>query len=274
MVHSRTTLAALTAAVLACALLAGCTAQAQTGAAAIFVKDAASDDFTSLHVTFGEVAIHRDGDRHDDDGDEGEDEHDDDQGEHEGDEDDHDEDGDDSHHTSSSASSGSASVNGSVSISIHEDNDTEDNDGWLVLSSKTTTVDLMAFTGNASAFLGGADVPPGSYDKVRLDVISARGTLLNGSEVPVEVPSGKLRIHADFDVASGQETALTLDFDLEHSIVKTGDGRYLLKPVIHMQGEYHGRPDHDERERRERERDDHDDEHEDDDGGRVTPEGR
>lgn len=257
------TLAALTATVLACALLAGCTAQAQTGAAAIFVKDAASDDFTALDVTFGEVAIHRQGDHddEDDDGDEDDEaDHDDDDGE-DGEDDDAGSDEDDG--TSTSASS-SPAANGSVAISIREDDDHEDDGGWLVLSNETTTVDLMAFTGDASAFLAGADVPPGSYDKIQLDVISARGTLFNGSQVPVEVPSGKLRIHAGFDVAPGEETALTLDFDLEHSIVKTGDGRYLLKPVIHMQGEHHDRPDHDERERRERERDEHDDEHDDD----------
>lgn len=261
MVPSRTTLAALTATLLACALLAGCTAQAQTGTAAIFVKDAASDDFTNLHVTFGEVAIHRESDD-DDDHDDDDDRDDDDEDEAE---DDEAEDDEDRTATSSSSSSGSAAGNGSVSISIREDDDSDDDGGWLVLSGDTSTVDLMAFTGSAAAFLAGADVPPGSYDKIKLDVLSARGTLHNGSKVPVEVPSGKLHIKAEFDVASGEETALTLDFDLEHSLVKTGDGRYLLKPVIHMQGEHHDRPDHDERERRERERDDHDDEDDGDD---------
>jgi len=52
---------------------------------------------------------------------------------------------------------------------------------------------------------------------------------------PLEIPSvyqtGIKLIHP-FEIIEGETTELTIDFDAEKSIVKTGNGRYILKPTI------------------------------------------
>lgn len=51
----------------------------------------------------------------------------------------------------------------------------------------------------------------------------------------VEIPSGDqtgLKLIRPFEIIEGGTTELTIDFDAEESIVKTGNGSYKLKPVI------------------------------------------
>ncbi len=50
-------------------------------------------------------------------------------------------------------------------------------------------------------------------------------------DTPSAVQSGIKLIH-QFTVGSGQRVDLLLDFDACKSIVKTGNGKYKLKPVI------------------------------------------
>lgn len=222
--------AAITLLALTAAVLAGCTAQAEPSGASIYVKDAPSDELTHLDITFGQVAIHkvstRDQDEDDDEDDDGENE-------------------------------GEGNGTGHVTVSVQEENETErlEEAGWIVLSERETTVDLLALSGNASAFLGGADVPEGRYNQIRLTIVNATGTLTNGTVVPITVPSGVLRVKAHFTVEAGNETAITLDFDVDHSLIKTGEGRYILKPVIHMDGEHHPHRGHKDWDRREKIRD-------------------
>jgi len=76
----------------------------------------------------------------------------------------------------------------------------------------------------------------GKYTQLRL-FISEVSVLVEGgaSEEPVEIPSvyqtGIKLIHP-FEIVDGEETVLTIDFDAEKSIVKTGNGSYKLQPVI------------------------------------------
>ena len=49
--------------------------------------------------------------------------------------------------------------------------------------------------------------------------------------IPSNLQTGLKLIHP-FEIDGGQTTELTIDFDAEKSIVKTGNGNYKLKPVI------------------------------------------
>src|SRR5262245_46798326 len=90
--------------------------------------------------------------------------------------------------------------------------------------------------------LGETPLEPGHYTQLRL-VLDRNGQSLANSVVlenttteialvtPSAVHSGIKLIH-QFDVDSGQRVDLLLDFDACKSIVKTGSGKYILKPVI------------------------------------------
>jgi len=52
---------------------------------------------------------------------------------------------------------------------------------------------------------------------------------------PVEIPSAYqtgIKLIHPFEIVEGEETILTIDFDAEKSIIKTGNGQYKLQPVI------------------------------------------
>jgi len=58
---------------------------------------------------------------------------------------------------------------------------------------------------------------------------------------PLDIPSvgqtGIKLIHP-FEIIPGYITELTLDFDVQHSIIETGNGEYKLKPVIGIISSY------------------------------------
>ncbi|MEO6306637.1 MAG: DUF4382 domain-containing protein [Nitrospiraceae bacterium] len=91
--------------------------------------------------------------------------------------------------------------------------------------------------------LGETPLEAGHYTQLRLVLDRNTGQSLANSVVlenttseialvtPSAVQSGIKLIH-QFDVGSGQRVDLLLDFDACKSIVKTGNGKYILKPVI------------------------------------------
>jgi hypothetical protein len=48
----------------------------------------------------------------------------------------------------------------------------------------------------------------------------------------VVVPSGEIKLNREFDVPPGAGTTIVLDFDGAKSINQTGNGKYMMKPVI------------------------------------------
>ncbi|MCX6544721.1 MAG: DUF4382 domain-containing protein [Acidobacteria bacterium] len=50
--------------------------------------------------------------------------------------------------------------------------------------------------------------------------------------MPVTVASGTLKLNREFTVPTGAATTILLDFDGDKSIHKTGNGKYLMTPVI------------------------------------------
>lgn len=110
-------------------------------------------------------------------------------------------------------------------------------------------LDLMALSGRATPVVKGT-VPVGVYTQFRLFSPAESGSeaksvylvMKDGSKVPLRIPSGqqtglKLVIQGGFNVRVDAITTLTLAFDLGHSLVQTGNGRYMLKPVVKASGD-------------------------------------
>ena len=58
----------------------------------------------------------------------------------------------------------------------------------------------------------------------------------DGNPLPLTIPSGEVKLNREFDVPEGGTTTLRLDFDGEHSIIETGNGVYMMKPVVAIVG--------------------------------------
>lgn len=64
-----------------------------------------------------------------------------------------------------------------------------------------------------------------------IDVVNEMPFEIFDVEIPSVYQTGIKLIHP-FEINEGETTELTIDFDAEKSIIKTGDGSYKLKPVI------------------------------------------
>jgi len=99
----------------------------------------------------------------------------------------------------------------------------------------------------AQDVLGTGPLATGHYTQVRLVVSSAAVYFDNastgdacaptiaapaGRTASVTIPSGEVKLNREFDVSSGTTTTMLLDFDGDKSVRETGNGQFMMSPVI------------------------------------------
>jgi hypothetical protein len=99
----------------------------------------------------------------------------------------------------------------------------------------------------AQDVLGTGPLATGHYTQVRLVVSSATIYFDNaatgdagaatvaapaGRSANVTIPSGEVKLNREFDVSSATTTTLLLDFDGDKSVRETGNGQFMMSPVI------------------------------------------
>jgi hypothetical protein len=98
------------------------------------------------------------------------------------------------------------------------------------------TFDLLSLTNGLSQALGQADLPAGTYRGLIVDIAPDGAWLIeaDGDTFDVKVPSGRLFVRTDFTVDEDENTEVLLDFDVAASLhlVQTGNGKYILRPVL------------------------------------------
>ncbi|WP_295676433.1 DUF4382 domain-containing protein [uncultured Mucilaginibacter sp.] len=97
-------------------------------------------------------------------------------------------------------------------------------------------INILHFRLGKDTLLASQDLPSGSIQQIRL-VLNDSGNrvVINGVSYDLTTPSGqtsgvKLNVHDN--LVAGIDYTLRLDFDAASSIVLTGNGKYILKPVI------------------------------------------
>ena len=114
-----------------------------------------------------------------------------------------------------------------------EEDSEESEDGWVVRDVNSTTVDLTELQGENATQLKRADVPNGTYTQVRIHITEVDGTLKNGEQVNVKLPSNKLKLNSEFTIGNGEE----VDFVYDATVFEAGNsGKYILKPVASESG--------------------------------------
>jgi hypothetical protein len=109
--------------------------------------------------------------------------------------------------------------------------------GWVVLNHDSTTYDLIQMQNGTFRVIGSTTLAAGTYSQIRLKIGAGSTVVVNGQTFPLTVPSGAqsgLKIQGPFVVSGGQVTDVLIDFDASRSIIQTGNGTYMLKPVIHV----------------------------------------
>jgi hypothetical protein len=120
------------------------------------------------------------------------------------------------------------------SVRVHIDI-TDTTGGWYTVSRTPATYDLLQFTGGKDTLIAEGPVPAGYYSQLRLYIGEGSHVVVDGLPIPLFIPSGTqsgLKLNIQTTIVGGVKYVLLLDFDAAHSIVVTGNGRYMLKPVI------------------------------------------
>jgi len=121
---------------------------------------------------------------------------------------------------------------------------------WTVVpfinAATSRTCDLKKLE-TSEDILGSAALPAGYYTQVPLVVRSATLFFDNastgsacassiappaGASAPLDIPSGEVKLTREFDVSASSVMTMLLDFDGNGSIHATGNGRYMMSPVI------------------------------------------
>ena len=114
-------------------------------------------------------------------------------------------------------------------VQVHQASGTNDS-GWQTISIKNGTIDLVALT-NVSKLLASSALPVGKYTQIRIVVQSATGMLLNGTNAIFTVPSGELKTTHPFNLTAGGTEKLTLEIDLQRSIIHNASG-WIFTPIL------------------------------------------
>ena len=121
---------------------------------------------------------------------------------------------------------------------------------WTVVpfinAATTRTCDLKKLE-TSEDVLGAAALPAGHYTQVRLVVQSATLFFDNastgaacassiappaGASATLDIPSGEVKLNREFDLSSSSAMTMLVDFDGNQSIHLTGNGRYMMSPVV------------------------------------------
>ena len=109
-------------------------------------------------------------------------------------------------------------------------NDT--NGTWVNISNETQIFDLIQLQ-NATDVLGEVNLSAGWYTQIRLHVEKALVTI-DGVKYDLKIPSKNVKLITPFLVQDNETLLLTLDFDVQKSVHKTGCDKYIMKPTIKL----------------------------------------
>lgn len=119
----------------------------------------------------------------------------------------------------------------------------EDTGYWEKLKEweEAKLVNLIDLEG-VSLLLASLELEPNKYTQLRIFLKEDATLLLKDAvdTVPLEIPSSAntgIKLNRPFEIIAGMITKLTIDFDAEKSVIKTGNGKYKMKPVISLSSE-------------------------------------
>jgi len=125
-----------------------------------------------------------------------------------------------------------------IRVEVHRgDEGTTEDSGWHTIDIDTTYVDLLTLTDGNSAVLADSTLPSGYYTQIRLILGDGNTVVVDGQSHDLEVPSSAntgLKLNHPFTLDAGATYEVTLDFDADQSVHMTGNGRYMMKPVIRI----------------------------------------
>lgn len=121
--------------------------------------------------------------------------------------------------------------------------------GWVTVATNAGIYDLLDFKASAANLLARSkELNPGKVTQMRLIlgehntlyciVTDPQGSVADTVAYPLDLSSEDntgLKLNLNTNIIGGKNLVVTLDFDVNQSIITEGDGNYKLKPVIAVQ---------------------------------------
>ncbi len=121
-------------------------------------------------------------------------------------------------------------------VEVNVSTDTGISSGWQTVPLiRPGIYNLLDFRNGIDTVLAAADLPAGTLSQMRLILGDSNSVVIGGQSYPLKTPSAqesglKFNIHAS--LTAGIVYRLWIDFNAGRSIVTTGNGKFILKPVI------------------------------------------
>ena len=116
-----------------------------------------------------------------------------------------------------------------------EEDINEEENGWYSIMDDSITVNLLDYQNGAVLDLGETHLEAGMYNQIRLILCDNNTVVIDGETFALTTPSAQqsgYKLNVNADVEEGQVYDLVIDFDASQSIVATGNGMYILNPVL------------------------------------------
>ncbi len=112
---------------------------------------------------------------------------------------------------------------------------TEQQEEWLNINSQPLRVDLLKLDNGADTLLGTAQLEEGTYNQIRLVLGTNNEVIVDGASNNLTIPSGQesgYKVNLNATVTEDSTHTQIIDFDAARSIAVTGNGQYILNPVL------------------------------------------
>ena len=119
-------------------------------------------------------------------------------------------------------------------VEVHA-NEIDNERGWKSLDVTPKIYDLLKLANGEETLLGELDLPGGKLSQIRLKLGENNTVKVDDQVFPLSTPSAQqsgLKVQINKVLTEGITYKILLDFDAGKSVVKTGEGSYILKPVI------------------------------------------
>lgn len=121
-------------------------------------------------------------------------------------------------------------------VRIHRDADADTaENGWITILDEPLRVDLLSLRNGNQIPLGEVELETGQYAQMRFILGDDNELFIDGESHPLSTPSAQqtgLKLNVNAEIEDGETLSLLVDFDAGQSVVETGNGGFILKPVL------------------------------------------
>jgi hypothetical protein len=111
------------------------------------------------------------------------------------------------------------------------------NDSLVELGTNQGVYNLLEFVNGRDTLLVDEEIPSGFVSQIRLVLGENNTLMIDNTLYNMETPSAQqsgLKLNVHQDLIGGESYAYVIDFKVEKSVLKTGNDKYILKPVIRV----------------------------------------